>query len=833
MLINYIKLSLRLLIRNPFFTLINVIGLAVGIASFFALWQYSTSALKPDHHHKDSDRIARIGLNWRWNNNGELGQMILGVTQASIPPQLKNSFPEVLDYVRILEQAGFFQPDIMDKHGVKIVIGPQQKNRDWLFKETHVAYADRNLFEFFTIPLIHGQPETVLSGANNVALSQTTATKYFGDADPIGEQLSLNDSITLVVSGVYEDMPKNSRISYDLVVSNERLLTKWSNPDWGGSVNFIKLRPGVFVSEFESKLKAWQVDKYYPTIALDADLSLFAQPLRDVALSKGLLGDEVYHHPSRAILTTLKLVSIIVLVMAWANYINLTLNQVNSRIKEFATRKVNGATAMDLIKQFLTESFIVNVVAIGLALTMLQIVRQPLETIFEIRVAEWQSTTAVAWAGLLVAVVSGILITGVYPALVCIKRNNFNVFSAQTIRNSKNTISQLLTTAQFSTAIVLISWIFIVYLQLHHILNIDIGLNREGIVIIEGPIVKPDAFIQKVQSLTTQLGNVSGVQDVTISRYAVADVDGNKPGELNVAGTDIRDGADVNGVTENYIPFFGLKLIAGRNFNRDEGSNALIISRVAAERLGFKDPNQIVGSKINATSGSGSALVETEVVGVIEDYRVAPYFDYSNTNTVYENGGRGISLVYLNDLFADLSPEKIAVKINIKDVQSTMAAIESLYKKSFPGNVFEWRFLDDQINRAYADEKIARNQILLFTVLAIGIAILGLVATVTHRITEKTKEIGIRKILGAKAIQIGQLIVNAFLIQFLIAAFIAIPVAHYLGREYLQRYSDHVAIEWWFYLIPLAILMATMFIAIVSLLRKAANTNPVESLRCQ
>ena len=183
MLINYIKLSLRLLARNPFFTLINVIGLAVGFTSFFALWQYSTSALKPDRHHKDLDRIVRIGLNWRWNDNGELGLMMMGVSQASIPPQLKNSIPEVEDYVRILEQAGFFQTDVMDKHGIKIVIGLQaQKHRDRLFKETKVAYADRNLFEFFTIPLIHGQPETVLSGANHVALSQSTATKYFGDA---------------------------------------------------------------------------------------------------------------------------------------------------------------------------------------------------------------------------------------------------------------------------------------------------------------------------------------------------------------------------------------------------------------------------------------------------------------------------------------------------------------------------------------------------------------------------------------------------------------------------------------------------------------------------
>lgn len=836
MIVNYLKLSLRLLVRNPFFTLVNVIGLAIGFASFFSLWQYSTSALDPEGHHKDLDRIVRVGSIMSYNNNGETGRMTMGVSQASIPPQLKNTFPEVESYVRILEQAGFFQPDLIEKLGVRIVVEPQdRKQRDRLFKGTNIAYADRNLFEFFTIPLIYGQPETVLAEANHVALSQSSATKFFGDEDPIGEMFSLNDSITLIVSGVYEDMPKVSRLNYDMIISNEGLLTKWSNPGWGGTNNFVKLKEGVDVREFESKLSTPHlVDQYYSnTLSVcNCTFNLFAQPLRDVALSKGLVGDEAYRHPSKAILTTLQLVSIVVLVMAWANYINLTLNQLNNRMKEFGTRKVNGATAVDLIKQFVTESFIVNMLAIGLSLTLLQVLRQPLGRMFEIYVPDWRSTTLEAWIGLTAAAIGGTLVTGIYPALVCIRRKGYNLFAGKTIGNSRNSVSRLLTTIQFCAAIVLISWVSVVYLQLHHILNIDIGIDRKDIIVIEGPLLKPEGYTQKVKTLSNQISIIDKVQDVSFSRFSVSDFDGDKPGDLAVVGTDIKNGAKMNGVTENFISFFGLKLLAGRNFKHDEPGNSIIISRVAAERMGFKDPSDIIGAKLMAKSGSGFKYVETEVIGVIEDYRATPFFDYSNINTLVESG-EGLSLVYLDQMFPELPPEKLSVKIDMKDVQVVMDKVESLYKKTFPGNIFEWRFLDDQINRAYADEKIARNQIFLFTVLAIGIAILGLVATMAQRISERTKEIGIRKILGAKGIQIGHLLVNSFLMQFLIAALIAIPMAHFLGNAYIQKYSDKVVIAWWFYLLPLAILVAIMFMAVITLLRKAANTNPVESLRYQ
>jgi putative ABC transport system permease protein len=214
MLLNYLKLAIRLLLRNPFFAIINIFGLAIGFASFFALWQYSTAELKMDQYHKDFDRIVRVGLNWRWTDDGgeNWGLMVFGISKSKLPPILMEDYPEIESYVRFLGQGGFFQGDIAP-HSPKILIStnnPTGQKR--IFKETNITYADSNFFEFFTIPILSGDKRNIISEANHVALSHSTARKYFGERNPQGEVLLLNDSITLMVTGVYEDLPHNTHL---------------------------------------------------------------------------------------------------------------------------------------------------------------------------------------------------------------------------------------------------------------------------------------------------------------------------------------------------------------------------------------------------------------------------------------------------------------------------------------------------------------------------------------------------------------------------------------------------------------------------------------------
>jgi ABC-type antimicrobial peptide transport system permease subunit len=306
-------------------------------------------------------------------------------------------------------------------------------------------------------------------------------------------------------------------------------------------------------------------------------------------------------------------------------------------------------------------------------------------------------------------------------------------------------------------------------------------------------------------------------------------------GALRRIGAENFSAADGNGVSETFIPVYKIKILAGRNFIENDRRDVLLISRVSANRLGFATPQDAVGSRIEVKLDGMNEYDEVEIIGVFRDYRMEPYLNMDESNSQYANGGegRGILLTYKGKLSPHFTPEKIAVKINTAELKPAIASIEISYKKIFPNDVFTWYFLDDHVNQVYNNEKITRNQVTLFTVLAFVIACLGLVAMMANRINEKTKEIGIRKILGAKGIQIAKILVQTTFLQFAIAVILGIPLAYYLGNQYLQKYSERITLFWWYAILPVTLLVFIMLISISTLLWKAVRTNPVESLRTE
>ena len=831
MILVYVKLAARLLLRKPFFSFINILGLSIGFAAFFSLWQYSTAELKTDQHHKDFDRIFRIGMHQRWDEPGTAGNLTFGPSRASLPPRIKSDFPEVESYVRVCEQVGFFQEDLIDGHGLRMVVAHTNGNGERrIFKETKSAYADRNFFEFFTIPMIYGNAANALAGVNYVALSRTLSEKYFGGTDPTGELLSLNDSIVLKISGVFEDFPHNSKFFYDMVISNERLLTKWSDVYWGGTQNFVKLTKGASGVELEKKLHL-QKARYWgdELTACGCDRELFVQPLTEIMFGNRFIGDDGMYK-SRISLITLKIVSVIVLLMAWINYVNLSIAALSSRMKEFGARRVNGASAMDLVKQFVTESTMINLIAVAVALTILQLVRRPLEDLLEIYLVDLWSTQPEIWIALFITIACGILITGVYPAYVCILRQPRSLLTTKYSGN-RSFVKSLLTTLQFTAALALISWVFIVYLQLDYVLKKDIGLDKEGVIIVEGPVVRQKHYDQTFETFVARLKNLPGMVAATSSCYMVGDAT-DKPGDIRIAGTNIRTGVESNGVSETFVPFFGLQVLAGRNFVTDDRPDAIVVSRRTAERLGIKDPADAVGMRVQVNTGKWNNQQVGEVVGVIEDYNAVPYFNYGGSNTVVSSeGGFGIFFTHKNSMFPDLVQQNVAIKVDLDHVDEVMTEVMKMFHHTFPGNTFEWRFLDDQIAAVYGEEKVARNQILMFTILAIGIACMGLVAMMTHRIFEMTKEVGIRKALGASVIEIVRVLVQSTGVQFLAATMFAIPLSWYLGNQYLQKYSERISLSWWHYFVPICMLLLIMCCAIANMLQKTLRANPVDSLK--
>lgn len=832
MLLNYLKLSLRLMLRNPFFTLINVVGLSVGFASFFALWQYASSELRADQYHPNHERIARLGIHWRWTDDHKTwGYIRVSWFDPQTANRIGADFPEVESSVRIL-----FQPDFSEKllgHSDKIILSTENDHGGkLLFKETKGAYADPNLFDFFSIPLRYGDKRDVLREPNTIVLSETLALKYFGNVDPTGRLLNLNGQTELKVTGVFKDLPSNTHLDFDFVLSNVSRVDRWNVFNWPCTQSYVRLRPGVDFKEFENKIESRkgiylaELFKARPNVKVE----LWVQPLDEVAFSNNYYGD-TFVPKSKSTLVLFSVVSVVILLMAWVNYINLTLARTSKRMKEVATRKMSGAQSLDFIKQFFTESTLINLVSLVLALTILQVVRVPAELTLSLRVSDLSSLSPQSIGFFTLVVLTGTTITGLYPALMAVKYNPRKLISLNARRSRSNFLSGILTTFQYTSAIVLLLCVVVVYLQLSFIFHKGTGIGKDSIAIIEAPILKSDNFTQELETFKDLLISKGLVHDATLANSVVGD------DMLDDFGVKRRkDGEDMfltsnGGVSENYLDFFGIQLLVGRNFKPGD-QDVILVTPVGLSRLGFDRPEDALGERINITHSKGTIIhgwKEAEIIGVIEDYHYKPFINNAEINTEYR--GHGICLTYKNILFEDVTPERLAIKLDPKNLRTSIPEIEERFKETFPGNPFVFYFQDDHINRHYNNERTSRNQIVFFTLLAIGIACLGLLGMISNKLAEKTKEIGVRKVLGAQIRHIAQVLMSSTVLQVIVANLIGVPVAFYLTQQYLERFSERIALHWWHYATPVAMLLLIMFLTIASVLFKAARTNPIESLR--
>ena len=832
MLLNYLKLSLRLLARNPFFAGINVIGLSLGFTSFYVLWQYSTTELKSDQYHNDAEHIARLGVNWNWTDDGgkTWGHLTMGFSNPSLLPRLKEEFPEIESTMRILNQEEFSTELV--NHTKSLVIsledqdGPKQ-----VFKAEKVVYADSNLFSFFSIPLVYGQPQHVLSQANYVALSESTAEKYFGKKDPTGELLLLNDTTTLIVSGVYEDLPHYSHLNFKLVISNVGLLNKWNTDGFKRAISYVRLNNGHF-KDLETKLNQ-RINEYFAKLFRffpNVQLEIFIQPLVEIPFSQFFDGDNFYPK-SKPFLITLTFIALSVLALAWVNYINLSVTRTSRRFKEIATRKVSGAGSSDMIWQFVTESVVTNMLALALSVTLIQIIRTPVSFLFNIQVAEFSDLHFTSILIFVSIIITGILFSGLYPAIISMAHQPRALFNMGSSLTSKRLMPSLLTVSQLAIAIIFIMLGFTVSQQLNHILNMDTGIHSDQSIIIEAPVVKPNNYTTLFASLKKEISGNSNISAVTGSSFLINVRVGGACHTRRI-GSDLSIGLDDNCIDEDFIPFYNLKIVSGRNFIKDDRPDGIIISRFAATRLGFNSPEQAVGSKINV-SIMGGLWKDAEVIGVSENFRNTSFLNMSQSSTEGTNEGRGSIFFYKSQLFdSDIYVEdKVSVRISPQNLDETISSIERKFEQQFPDMPFTWYFLDEKMNEVYGYEKVARNQIVLFTVLALVIACLGLLGMISNKAVEKTREIGVRKVLGAQMHQVALILLSTTLKQTIIATFMGVPVAYYLTQQYLQKYSERIELQWWHFALPEVILVVILFVTVSSVLWKAARTNPVEALK--
>ncbi len=825
MLLNYFKLAVRLLIRNPFFTLLNIVCLSVGFAVFFILWQHSQNELHSDQFHKDYERIVRAAIIWNRTDDGtNWEQTKYGSTVARSSGRMMEDLGDFEEAVEVYNQ-GNFQSPIFGHGNDLFITSINDRNERTRFAEHSLSYADSNLFNFFSIPLIKGNASHVLGELRATVLSQSVAKKYFGDGDPVGKILYLNDSLPLKVTGVFKDLPSNTHLNFSILISTLNLGLE-NVKGYQLAHIYLKLKKGVVQANLQDKLNRfnkvyWRDFIKYTNYTTKPEI--FFEPLKEVPYN-WLICDK-FTAKSKQFLFILSILSLGILGMAWVNYINLTLAGNQKRMKELAARKAVGASSNDFVNQFMVESILINTISFLAAITIVQLVKGPAAILLQFHVPEWAQLEAPTWGILIVVLLSGILISGLYPAFITLHASPKVLFGSSKKRSGRNVLSKILTTFQFAAAIVLVAWVISINLQLNFIFTTDIGINKENIIVVDLPVKRDPNFESSLSYFIKQAELSTEIVSTTASSSVT--------GDFNViplvleqhVGSDL--GVDTNGgIDEKFLPFYGIKLIAGRNFLRDNPADkrSIIISKTTTERMGLSKPEDALGLELKMAF----IMPEVRVIGVIEDYALRPLLSQYASES---RSTRGIALLFGNTLQRHLVKNKISIKIRSGMTDQAIAMLAKEFNIAFPASFFHWYFLDDHVNQYYTEEKIFLRQILLFTGIAIGIACLGLLGMISNKVLESTKEIGIRKILGATLHSIAGLLLKNTIRQIVIATLLGLPIAYYLVQEYLQKFQDRISLSWWHYLLPVFVFLIIMLATITTVLINAAKANPVDSLR--
>jgi putative ABC transport system permease protein len=826
MFFNYLKLSIRLLLRNPFFTFINVLGLSVGYAAFYILWPYTQSELKSDQFHEGYEQIARLSWHHRWtDNNQDWHEFHNALSFCGVANRIAEEFSEVKDITRFIPQRLFTKQQQGIGNKVFFTIYEKDSTTGY-FPETQAAFADPNFYQFFSFPLTSGDPATVLLKPGSVVISQHHSIRYFKNKNPLNSIVYLNDSIPLKITGVFKDLPRNTHFKFDMLITTAGMhdIDKWFTREiqvnWMGG-NYIRVNPDVRFSELQDKIDAKRRELFDHW--KNTDPTVLVQPLKDVVFTDFIDNDFVYK--SKDALTILKSLSIIILFLGWINYVSLSITTLHKRLPELGTRKVVGARSRDFVIQFFVEATLVNFLSILVSFTIVQLVKAPAEYLFHFYVPDWTDIFRQYYFILLIVPLCTVALTALYPVLTSTDKGTVELLRKLRQIQTPWWI-QSMVTIQYTSAVILLIWIGVVHFQLNYILSKNTGIKKDGILVVDCPVEHNGSINGGLDYFIDESLKISGVLRASVSKSVMGDPSG-VPFFIKRDPSGVEMGVFSNGaVDENFLDVFGIELLEGRNFRPDNltDRNSILISRTAAKRLGFSSPKECIGARIVLPRNNA---YHVEIIGVYEEYEFEPFFKDD------QEKGNGSVLTYKGYLSPETAISKISFKVDLNKISEIIPRLEALYQATSPREVFQWVFLDQNINQHYALEQIVRNQIVLFTLIAIGIACLGLLGTTSNKVVEKTKEIGIRKVLGARMYQIAQLILDTTARQIIIANVIGIPAAYYLVQAYLERFSERLSFHWWHYALPVLLLIIIMGITIAGTLIKAARTNPVDSLRSE
>lgn len=798
MLKNLLLTSVRNLTRNKLYTLINLLGLATGIACFVLIALYVRYQRGYDRFVPNYERVYRVVGEIEMEGQGEhSSSMVFG-----LGPTLYHDHPELIE--RYCRWFDFQDP----QHTLKV---GDSLSTDKMFTESGLYLVDSTVFDIFNYPLLVGDPKTALTKPGSIVLSQALAKKYFGDADPMGQMMKWDNAMDVQVTGILGEIPRDSHIEFEGLVSFNTITQFWKNIEknnwvWNPCWTYVRLKEGVSQTEVNRIFPDF-IQKYYPDF-LKNQIGHELQPLADIHLTSKL-DFEMHQNGDRGSVNILWAIGFFIIVLAGVNFMNLATARSAYRAREVGVRKTNGATRGQLIGQFLLESVLMSLIAALIALLLIKLLMPAFN-----QLAGETIPLPTTWvpAVLGIAVVVGLL-SGIYPAFFLSSFQPAVVLKANAAGTSRGqALRKALVVVQFAIALVLIIGTVFVKKQHDHLQSVELGFNKEQVILI--PVRAP--MYNVYMSVFPELKKISGVRAVSWAN----DIIGKKHNTHEFNWADMEQGKwtylPCLYVNPDFQQAMDIELLAGRWFSRDfpgDDSLSVIINETFARQLHPDDPAKAIGDRMDTPHG------DERVIGVAKDFAFDPLFKavqpfvFDMTTDI----GQWLRYIYIRTEGGDPTPVIEAAR---KEWNARTT--------DFP---FEYQFLDDQLNMQYEAQGRLAKLVGIFSLLAVFIACLGLFALASWTAEKRTREIGIRKVMGADIPAITYLVTRDFLLLVLIGAVLAIPLAWLGVGRWLENFAFRTAIE------PLVFVLAAMVVLMIATLTvsfraiTAASTDPVKALR--
>lgn len=789
MIKNLLKVAIRHIRKHPGYSILNILGLTLGISSALFLIIYVTDELSYDRYHENAGRIYRVSAKITEPDD----QFTWNVAQIPMGPQVVQDYPEVQSFVRFINM-----PRSLYKYEDKEYI------------EEDFYYADSTLFDIFSYKVLKGEVLTAVKDPGKIVLTKTAAARYFGNADPIGKTLTAGDN-TFEVTGIIEDVPSNSHFRFDAVSARNNLpkqLGSWGN---FGVFTYLLFPQNYDVKAFETKIQG-MYDAHMKTIfePLKIKIEYILEPITKIHLYSTNPGEP---EPTGSITYVIifGIVALFLILIAAMNYMNLSTARSSSRAREVGLRKVVGSRRGPLVAQFLSESVILTLISLLLSIILLIILLPK----FNLLAGKSFNLSTLVSPIVIISVLGIVLLTGIlggsYPAFFLSRFSPLTVLKGEITQGSAGTLfRKILVVIQFTISVGMIICTMVVFRQLKYLKSMDQGFNQENVLTLE----LNQGMARKYPVLKLALLENNEIKYVTSTNTQIGEGSGKVIFNMETDQGMSQRGINFAVVDHDFIDALGIKIVSGRDFQQDMPSDTLtgvVVNETLAKRLGWSDA---IGKKVQLGDG---AQINARVIGVMKDYhQTGMYNEIESLMLVYRERN---NIIY--------------IKLSGNNKEQTMSFIENKWKEVFPDQPFTYTFLSERFNRQFeADEK--RGKIFtIFTILAILIACLGLFGLASYMVEQRTREIGIRKVFGADEGVIIRLISRDFIILVLISIIIAIPAAYYFMSNWLENYvyRTNIGVS----IIAGAALMTIMltFITISYKAYQASVLNPASSLKTE